>query len=423
MRMSLRWNMISKSFGAFKSVIPRLSSPRPMMKFLLFFSVLVPLCALSQEPPLPSAEVVPIAENPAIPDDGVRVSILGYHDLAENLPETAMRIHTSKFRKQMEVIRQMGIKVITLDEFTAWKKGEGKLPETSILITFDDGWKSVYTDAFPILKEFGFPFTIFLYKNYVDGGGKALTLAMIEEMAANGASIGSHSVSHPYPLTVKSYRKKGPDAYDAYLRKEMGESKRFLESKFLVKVSTYAYPGGYFTEEMINLGAEFGYDFMFTVLPGKIKRSLPNEKLPRYIVLGNYDKIFEIATTFREGSSAAPVAIGGLPGLSVPTTPYPVKPEAGSLIGSRLPIISADLSKVENLDPATLTMKVSGFGEVPAIFAADTKTYSWQVNRRLRQAGCQVAVTWKDTTGKANEIPLRWSFQVDRDAAYLPDEQ
>jgi peptidoglycan/xylan/chitin deacetylase (PgdA/CDA1 family) len=390
-----------------------------MMKFLLLFSVLASFCAWAQETPVLEAEVAPPIEDPAIPDDGVRVSILGYHDLAENLPETAMRIHSSKFRKQMETIRQMGIKVITLNEFTAWKKGEGKLPETSILITFDDGWKSVYTDAFPILKEFGFPFTIFLYKNYVDGGGKALTLPMIQEMAANGASIGSHSVSHPYPLTVKSFRKKGPDAYDAYLRKEMGESKRFLESKFPAKVTTYAYPGGYFTEEMIKLGGEFGYDFMFTVLPGKIKRGLPNEKLPRYIVLGNYDKIFEIATTFREGPSAA-AAGGGLPGLA-PPTPHPVKPEAGSLINSRLPLVSADLSNVENLDAATLTMKISGFGDVPAVFSADTKTYSWQVNRRLRQASCQVAITWKDTTGKSPETPLRWSFQVDRGAAYLPD--
>ena len=162
-----------------------------MMKFLLLFSVFASFCAWAQETPALEAEVAPPVEDPAIPDDGVRVSILGYHDLAENLPETAMRIHTSKFRKQMEAIRQMGIKVITLEEFTAWKKGEGKLPENSILITFDDGWKSVYTDAFPILKEFGFPFTIFLYKNYVDGGGKALTLPMIQEMVKNGAGKNS----------------------------------------------------------------------------------------------------------------------------------------------------------------------------------------------------------------------------------------
>lgn len=397
-----------------------------MKRLLLLLSIFACFSAWAQDPAVPETAVAapetalpPPVEDPSIPDDGVRVSVLGYHELAENMPETAMRIHTSKFRRQMETIRQMGIKVITLAEFTAWKKNAGTLPENSILITFDDGWKSVYTDAYPILKEFGFPFTLFLYKNYVDGGGKALTLPMIEEMAANGATIGSHSVSHPYPLTVKSYRKKGPDAYDAYLRKEIGESKRFLESKFPVKVTTYAYPGGYFTEEMPALGQEFGYDFMFTVLPGKIKRPLPDEKLPRYIILGNYDKIFETATTFRE--AAATVPGGTLPGIVAQTTPYPVKPEAGSIINSRLPEISADLTTVENLDPASLTMKISGFGEVPATFAVDTRKFSWTVNRRLRQSNCQVSITWKDTTGKPLEPPLRWSFQVDLESAYLPD--
>ena len=393
-----------------------------MTKFALLLTLITSIYSWAQDAPVPEIPLAPVAppvEDPAIPDDGVRVSILGYHDLAENLPETAMRIHTSKFRKQMETIRQLGLKVITLDEFTAWKKGEKEIPKQAILITFDDGWKSVYTDAYPILKEFGFPFTIFLYKNYVDGGGKALTTPMIQEMITGGATVGSHSVSHPYPLTVKNFRKKGEHEFDAYLRKEIGESKRFIESKFLVKVTTYAYPGGFHTEEMPKLGEEFGYTHMFTVLPGKIKRALPDSLLPRYIILGNYDKIFETATTFREGGSAAEPgsAIAGI----AQTTPLPVTPEAGAIVNSRLPEISADLSTVENLDPATLTMKISGFGEVPASFSAETKKFSWQVNRRLRQTSCQVAITWKDTAGKPVEAPLRWSFQIDREAAYLPD--
>lgn len=391
-----------------------------MTKFTLIFTFFASVCAWAQETPEPPAPVAPPAvEEPVVPDDGVRVSVLGYHDFSEAQPETAMRIHTSKFRRQMESIRQLGVKVITLDDFIAWKKGERDIPKKAILLTFDDGWKSVYTDAYPILKEFGYPYTLYLYKNYVDGGGKALTLPMINEMVANGASIGSHSVSHPYPITVKSFRKKGPQPYDAYLRKEMGESKRFLESKFPVKATTYSYPGGFYTEEMLKLGEEFGYTHMFTVLPGKIKRGLPDGTLPRYMILGNYDKTFELATTFREGAVAG-TQIGEVAEL-VQKTPYPVAPEAGAIINSRLPEISADLSKVESLDPATLTMKVAGFGEVPASFMAETGKYSWQVNRRLRQPSCQVTISWKDTTGKPPETPLRWSFQIDLESAYLPD--
>jgi hypothetical protein len=91
------------------------------------------------------------------------------------------------------------------------------------------------------------------------------------------------------------------------------------------------------------------------------------------------------------------------------------------MINSRLPEISADLTNVENLDPATLVMQVSGFGDVPATYAAATRKFSWQVNRRLRQPSCQVSIHWKDSAGKPVEPPLRWSFQIDRASAYLPD--
>jgi peptidoglycan/xylan/chitin deacetylase (PgdA/CDA1 family) len=327
-----------------------------------------------------------------------------------------MRIRTSKFRKQMETIRSLGIPVITMADFMAWKDGAGQIPAKSIVITLDDGWKSVYTDAYPILKEFGYPFTVYLYKNYVDGGGKALTTAMIREMMANGATIGSHSVSHPYPQDVKQSRKQGPEAFEKYLETEMGESKRFLEGAFKVKVPTYAYPGGYFTDEMLVKAGQVGYTHLFTVHPGKVKRSVPNNVLPRYVILGNYDKVFDFATTFRETQAAV-----GDSGLAKDLA-HPVEPQPGAIINSRLPLISVDLSAVENIDPATLRMEVGGFGQVPANYASEGKIFSWQVNRRLRQPVCNVRVTWSTIDGKETGTPLAWGFQLDKEAAYLPEE-
>ena len=391
-----------------------------MNRFTLLLSFLASMCLWAQSDLKPEVAGLPALENPNAPDDGVRVAVLGYHDLSEKLPETAMRIHTSKFRKQMETIRQLGITVISWDDFVAWKNGTKTIPDKSLLLTFDDGWKSVFTDALPILREFNYPFTLYLYKNFVEGGGKALTIPMIREMIAAGATLGSHSVSHPFPSAVKKASKQGPEAYAAFLRVEMGESKRFLESTFAVPVMSYAYPGGYVTPEMPPIGKECGYTHGVTVVPGKVQRGTPNATLCRYMIFGNNDRIFELATTFRE--SLAPVAApaGAAAGM-LQTTRYPVAPEPGAIINSRLPVIAADLSHAANLDPASLVMKVSGFGEVPATFAPETNKFSWQVNRRLRQPSCQVAISWKDTSGKATETPLRWAFQLDREAAYLPD--
>ena len=92
------------------------------------------------------------------------------------------------------------------------------------------------------------------------------------------------------------------------------------------------------------------------------------------------------------------------------------------MVDTRLPLLSADLSGVQDMDPKTLTMKVGGFGEVPAVLDPDTKMLSWQVNRRLRSPVCQVAVSWLDSKGKPPEVPLRWSFRIDPEASYVPQE-
>jgi peptidoglycan/xylan/chitin deacetylase (PgdA/CDA1 family) len=389
---------------------------------MLLFAGLAMISPLLAQEPAPAPDTAPAAEpirELDVPDDGVRVAVLGYHDFSETERETAMRIRTSKFRKQMETIRQLGLPVIPMADFTAWKDGTKEIPAKAVVITIDDGWVSTYTDAYPILKEFGYPFTVYLYKDYVDGGGKALTTAMIKEMMKHGATIGCHSVTHPFPQTVKANRKRGSEAYDKFLNTEMGDSKRFLESKFGGSVKTYAYPGGFFTEEMLTKAGQLGYTHLFTVQPGKVKRTIPNEVLPRYIILGNYDKIFDFAMTFRDSQTDMPA--GSVTGLAQ-ELPFPVEPQPGAIINSRLPLISVDLSTAENIDPATLIMQVAGFGQVPANYASEGKIFSWQVNRRLRQPVCHVQVTWKDSEGKATETPLKWSFQIDREAAYQPDE-
>lgn len=376
---------------------------------------------MAQNAPAPAApqEPVPAAAPsqtiPILPDDGVRVAVLGYHDFSTTLKETEMRINTQKFRAQMQYLKDQGLSVISMADFTAWKQGKKAIPPRSVVITIDDGWSSVYTDAYPILKEFRYPFTVFLYTKYIDVKGRSMSLAMIKEMQKNGATIGNHSMSHPYPATVKSQQQKGPKSFAAYLEREMGESKTFLEKAFGQKVNTYCYPGGFHTEEMFVIGQQHQYDHMFTVLPGKIKRDTDDRALPRYVVLGTYDRIFELATEFRD---ASPVALGTAPKVS---TPFPVSPEAGAIINTRLPVISIDLSSVTDVDPQTLVMRVGGFGDVPAVLDPETKQFRWQVNRRLRDTVCQVSVTWKKPNEKTTVTPVRWNFTIDKEAAYQPN--
>ena len=109
----------------------------------------------------------PAPEVPAAPafelNKSSVVSILGYHDFKDR-GGSPMLIAAPKFRAQMQAIKDSKIPVISLSEMMAWKRGEKNIPEEAIVITMDDGWEGVYTYAYPVLKEFGFPFTIYIYK-------------------------------------------------------------------------------------------------------------------------------------------------------------------------------------------------------------------------------------------------------------------
>jgi hypothetical protein len=197
----------------------------------------------------------------------------------------------------------------------------------------------------------------------------------------------------------------------------MGESKRFLEATFGDAVTAYAYPGGFHTEEMYPLAVEFGYRHLFTVMPEKVRRDSDNLTLPRYVVLGTHDPIFDLAISFGTIAGGDP---GALAAISKPT-PFPVVPAPGTLIGDRLPVISVDFSKAEDIDPESLTMRIGGFGTVPAAWDPETGTLAWKVNRPLRLNQYDVEVRWKplEESDEAPD-PLRWTFRLDREAAYVP---
>ncbi len=113
------------------------------------------------------------------------MAILGYHDFSRTLPATEMRMNTDTFRAQMQALKTAGVPIITMKDFLDWKLGDKQLPAKCVLITIDDGWKSVYTDAYPILREMKIPFTVFPYTKFITGRGSAMSREQIQEMLNN----------------------------------------------------------------------------------------------------------------------------------------------------------------------------------------------------------------------------------------------
>lgn len=177
------------------------------------------------------------------------VPIMMYHHVNESIETEPMIVSADLFRWQMEYLREHRFRVISLDRFVDAKINGRKIPKKSVVITFDDGFEDNYTYAYPILKEFGFPATIFVPSSQLGLDGQ-MTLEQLKEMAADDLiTIGSHTREHLYL----------PDLEPPEQKTEILGSKEELEKLLNIEVDHFAYPVGGFDETSKKFVKESGY--------------------------------------------------------------------------------------------------------------------------------------------------------------------
>ena len=365
---------------------------------------------------------IPEPEVPAAPafelNKSANVAILGYHDVRER-GGSPMLISGGKFREQMQAIKDSNIPVVAFRDVVAWKRGEKNVPQECIVITFDDGWEGVYEYAYPVLKEFGFPFTVYLYKKYVNIGGRSMNWDQIREMMANGCDIGSHSVSHE-SLKKKPKSAKTDADYQQWILSELKDSREFLEQNLKIKITSFAYPYGIFDDEIMNTGLQIGYESLVTVNGQKVTWDTPMGKLGRYIVHGDSDANFKYATSFRGRGDVSSNkflvadATNDKGEQLVKLTPAPE-----STITDRRPLIEASLKNVGTVLPESIKLRVGGLGTVPSYYDADTMTVRFQMPYRIRREETVVSLSFQREASLPAEV-ITWRFKVDLAAAYLP---
>src|ERR1044072_5318087 len=138
-----------------------------------------------------------VAETPKVKkpvvDQTAQVIIFCYHRLVDKIRFPGTEITPAAFEAQMKELKDKGITVIPMQDFLAWKRGEKKITHRSAIVTFDDGWKSQYEVAWPIMKKYGYPFTLFIYTEGVRGGalggGEAITWEQLADLRDNGVDI------------------------------------------------------------------------------------------------------------------------------------------------------------------------------------------------------------------------------------------
>lgn len=184
------------------------------------------------------------------------ILILTYHDFTIE-EGSSYDMNIVEFEKQMDYLAAHNYSVISLSELLKGLKG-GQLPPKPVVITIDDGFKSNYTLAYPVLKKYNFPAALFIYTNFIEKNNGSLTWEEIREMTKNNIEIGSHSLSHYNLLKYKN--NENYETYLARIRREIFLSKEILENKIGSKVKFFAYPYGVYSPIIKNLVIQAGYE-------------------------------------------------------------------------------------------------------------------------------------------------------------------
>ena len=189
-----------------------------------------------------------------------RVPILMYHQVGRPVPGVQACeecVSPEQFERQVQAIVDAGYRVLTLSQLAALISSHSAAPlERSVVLTFDDGLRGQFVNAYPALRRHGLPATFFPVAGYVgrnvflphlgiDESRVDATAGPVAEwrtisweeaaqMSRNGIEIGCHSLTHRSMGTVP------PAEIDA----EVQRSKRMLEHQLRIRVGVFAYPFG-----------------------------------------------------------------------------------------------------------------------------------------------------------------------------------
>jgi|GEM_PF-4266152 len=127
-----------------------------------------------------------------------------------------------------------------------------EMPENAVVLTFDDGYRDVFEHAWPVLREAGVPFTVFLTTGFVDRDDAMLTAAQVRRMAEEGQDLiswGAHGVTHR-PLT---------DLQPAEVEREVAESRGQVAALAGWPVEVFCYPDGKYDDDLKTMVAQMGF--------------------------------------------------------------------------------------------------------------------------------------------------------------------
>lgn len=194
-----------------------------------------------------------------------KVPVLCYHYFSGTCNSSLCTTSTD-FDNQMKYLKDNGYWVITLEALLGFTKYDETIPENAVVITIDDGYRSGYEIAYPILKEYGFVATLFVYTDFVGSCRNAVTWDQLKEMKAHGFEVESHTLTH-CDLSKKN-EAEDDAAYTEKITREIVESKALLDKMLHQNTFAIAFPYGRYNGKVLDICKEAGYKLGLTVKRG-----------------------------------------------------------------------------------------------------------------------------------------------------------
>jgi len=217
-----------------------------------------------------------------------QIPVLVYHRVGYT--KDNFTVTPERFATDLQTLQQYGYCTISLEQMQSFLDDRTiEMPDKPILITFDDGYRDNFDNAYPVLKQHGMIASFFIITDKLWTEDR-LNPERIVEMAEGGMSFGSHTVSH---------RRLG-DLTWAEIHDELVISKDVLESVLGRAVSAIAYPQGSYNDNVITIAQNLGYTIGFTVREGVCFKNSPDFELRR-IPIFKYDSGIESVMARRGG--------------------------------------------------------------------------------------------------------------------------
>jgi peptidoglycan/xylan/chitin deacetylase (PgdA/CDA1 family) len=214
------------------------------------------------------AVVIPLKEENigGLYEDGIQiVPILCYHRFGKTC-KSNLCIPERTFSKQLEYLKNNGYHTIHLSDLMEFLNYKTAIPSKSVIITLDDGYRSIYEFAYPLLKRYGYTATLFIYTDFIEASGNALTWHQLRKLKAAGFEIGSHSISHA-DLT-KKLPYENDQTYWSRITKEFINSKAIIDRELNQDTQFFAYPYGNYNQRILDLFPKSGYRLGLTIRNG-----------------------------------------------------------------------------------------------------------------------------------------------------------